>query len=698
MKYMAKEYSWLMQRQPNKEITNMRYMKLLYLLGLFLIINIVAFAQPQLSHPYKVYQSADGRLYVQKSQPVYIYLSTQPDGQGQMHQLQSDSTKKYTNPMYLDTEGYNSFRSPSAVDPKTKQIHYPLTDVVFEVYSDSRAPRTQLKYDVPKKYFDGKKLFIGKGLSVELRSVDAHSGVEQVLVSIDSAGYSKYENSIEFTMEKKYDLNFYAVDNVGNVAKVKHQVFYVDLSSPSTELVFDGQQHENIISGKTLIKLVPTDFVSGVSKTYYSIDGKKKMRYSYPLKSAYLAEGEHSISYYSVDKVGNLEETKEYSFYVDKTPPLLVDEILGNSFVINGKEYSSGRTKLKLTAVDNKAGVKEIKYSINNQEYLPYEKPFYLTSVSGSLSVISYAVDNVGNKSVANEKSTRNKAAYVDLTGPQLKYIFQGKFFKTRDTIFINKDTKIKLSAFDPESGLKSLTYSINEGKEIEYAEPFKIEEDGVKLLSVFGFDNVDNSNRSTFNIVVDNSGPAIFSRFSILPISKKEMGGKNVDVYSSHVVLFLSATDTKVAIDRIYYSINGAAEKVYTGILDGFKRGKEYNIKVKAYDKLGNVNEDEIMFITDNTGPQIFVRFSVPSFSSEEIDGKVIDTYPSHVSIFLSVTNAHVAYDKIYYSINGGTERIYQGIIDGFKSGSSVSMKIRAVDRLGNETDKIISFKVESE
>ncbi len=672
--------------------------KILYVLGFILTINLITNAQSQLKHPYKVYHSPEGKLFVQKSEPLYLYISTEPDGQGQMHQLQSDSTKKYANPMYLDTEGYNSFRSPSAVDPKTRQVHYPLTDVIFEVYSDSRAPRIQIKYDVFKKYFDGKNLFIGKGLSVELSSFDKHSGVEQVLVSIDSAGYSEYEKNLEFTLEKKYDLNYYAVDNVGNVSSVKHRVFNVDLSAPSTELVFDGQQYENIISGKTLIKLVSTDFVSGVSKTYYSIDGKKKMRYSYPLKSAYLTEGEHSISYYSVDKVGNTEESSEYIFYVDKTPPILVDEILGNSFVVSGKEYSSGRTKLKLVAVDNKSGVKEIKYSINNTGYILYEKPFYLTSVSGSLSIVSYAIDYVGNKSTANEKSTRNKAAYVDLTGPQLKYSFVGKYFKTRDTIFINKKTKIKLSAIDLESGVKSLSYSINDGKEAEYTEPFQIEEEGISLLSVFAFDNVDNSNRLAVNIVVDNTGPAVFSRFSILPISQKKMSGMNVDVYSSHVVLFLSATDTKVAIDRIYYTINDGAEKLYTGIVDGFKRGKEYTIKVKAYDKLGNVNKDEIMFVTDNTGPQIFARFSVPSLNSEEIDGQLIDAYPSHVSIFLSVTNAHVAYDKIYYSINGGEERVYQGIIDEFKAGANVKMDIRALDRLGNETNKSIVFKIEQE
>lgn len=673
----------------------MNYKHLAYSFLLTLIGSYTLVAQPQLLHKHKVYKSPEGELFMNKSQPLYLYISTEPGGKGEMHQLESDSTKAFVNPMYLDTEGYNSFRSPSAIDTATRQLHFPITDVVFEIYADSRPPRTKLKYDSKKKYYDGKKLFIGKGLSINFSSYDAQSGVEQILVSIDSAGYKESEGTLDLTLEKKYDINYYAVDNVGNAEKIKNQVFFVDLSAPETELVFDGEKDENNISGRTLIKFVASDFVSGVAKTYYSIDGKKEERYYNALRSSYLSEGEHTIEYYSIDNVGNIEDSKKYTFYIDKTPPILVDEILGNSFVVNGKEYSSGRTKLKLTAVDNKSGIKEIKYSINNEEYIAYEKPFYLTSVSGSLSVKSYAVDKVGNKSVANEKSTRNKAAYVDLTGPQLKYSFIGKYFKTRDTIFISQSTKIKLTALDYESGLKSLSYSVNDGKEESYKTPFMIPGEGKRILSIYGFDNVDNSNRTQANIVVDNTGPDVYSRFSVLPISHKEVNGKQVDVFSSHVVLFLSATDSKVAIDRIYYTINGGTKKMYTGFIDGFKRGKDYNIKINAYDKLGNVNEDSVLFATDNTGPQVFARFSVPSLSSEEIDGKMVDTYPSHVSIFLSVTNAHVAYDKIYYSINGGPERIYQGIIDGFKSEATINMKIRAIDRLGNETNKDIGFKI---
>ncbi|PKP08039.1 MAG: hypothetical protein CVU09_17475 [Bacteroidetes bacterium HGW-Bacteroidetes-4] len=654
------------------------------------------YAQQPLEHPYKIYRSADNKLYIQKSLPVYLFISTQPDAKSDLNRLDSDSTKQFVNPMYFDTEGYNTFRSPSAVDQETGQIYYPLTDVIFEVYADSRSPKTVLNYDSNQKYYNGKQLYVGK-VTLELTSTDAHAGIEQILVSIDSAGYKKYTEPFVFDKEKKYSLAYYAVDNVGNAENPQHLTFTVDISAPKTELVFDGDKYEQVISGRTKIKLEAADQISGVKNTFYKIDDGKYSLYNGTLHSAYLSEGEHSIAFYSVDYVENQEAEQVYTFYVDKTPPILVDEIMGNSFVVNGKEYSSGRTKLKLTAVDNKAGVKEIKYALNQGEYQTYEKPFYLTTVSGSLSALSYAVDYVGNKSVASEKSTKSKAAYVDLTGPELKYDFEGKMFKARDTLFVNRDTRIKLEAADSESGLKALSYSLDNGAEITYDSPFAIEAEGPHVLNIYGYDNVDNSNREVLYLVVDNKGPNVYSRFSILPVAKKEVKGQMVDVYSSHAVLFLSATDAKVAIDRIFYSLNGETEKMYTGIVDGFKLGKEYELVIRAVDKLGNINIDTLWFAIDNTGPQIFSRFSVEPVGKEQIESETIDVYPSHVALFISVTNAQVAYDKIYYSINNSKEQRYQGIIDNFKAGSMIKMKIRAIDRLGNETSQNIQFKIES-
>ena len=50
---------------------------------------------------------------------------------------------------------------------------------------------------------------------------------------------------------------------------------------------------------------------------------------------------------------------------------------MGNTYMVGGKEYSSGRSRLKVAAVDNKAGVKEVWFSINGAPFELYDKPVF---------------------------------------------------------------------------------------------------------------------------------------------------------------------------------------------------------------------------------------------------------------------------------------------------------------------------------
>ena len=58
---------------------------------------------------------------------------------------------------------------------------------------------------------------------------------------------------------------------------------------------------------------------SGVDRTYYSIDGGIWQEYTAPFL-IYL-DGEHSVSYYSVDIYGNTEDVKSVTFRIDLTMP-----------------------------------------------------------------------------------------------------------------------------------------------------------------------------------------------------------------------------------------------------------------------------------------------------------------------------------------------------------------------------------------
>jgi hypothetical protein len=379
--------------------------------------------------------------------------------------------------------------------------------------------------------------------------------------------------------------------------EVVYNHLVLDDENPATKLEVKNDLYNDILSARSSIELIASDDY-GIKAITYSIDGKEEKIYKSSIRAAYLSQGEHTLTYFSEDRLGNKENLKTYKFYVDKTPPTIVEEIIGKSFIANGREFSSGRSKLKLTTFDNKSGVKEIYYSINDEEYQLYDKPFYLDNSSGSLRIKTYAIDNVNNKSSAEEQNSSSSIPYIDLSGPALNHRFIGPSFVVKDTVFITKSTKISLRANDAESGLNRIEYRVNNGDRQNYTKPFSISEEGTHTVEFDGYDNVENTNFGSFSFKVDTTGPDIFTRFSI-PTNKQRIYSDSLklDVYPSHVVLFLSATDAEIGVDKISYSVDDGSLKPYVGHIDGFEPEKHYKVLIEASDKLGNKNIKIINF-----------------------------------------------------------------------------------------------------
>lgn len=559
---------------------------------------LIVYSQEQKNHTKKMYRSEDGKLYINKALPMYIWVSTSPDAGSEKIKLESEDSKAYTNPMYFDTDGYNTFRSPSKVDTVTKKMVYPEEDIIFEVYADADAPHVRISIDSTKLYKATDKTFCSGQSYINIITKDDFSGVEKVYYSVNGVAFSDYKDALSLAEEKEYTIKAYAVDNCGNASTTNERIFTIDKTAPVTKVEISEDQSESTVSGRSVIKLNADDNASGVRMVKYTIDGGVETLYKGGIYCKYLNEGDHTITYYGEDNVGNKEAVKSYTFYIDKTAPLIVDEFLGDTYIVNGQEYTSGRSKMKLTAMDNKAGVKEIYFSTNGVDYNLYTEPFYLPNNKGNQVLKYYAVDKVNNSNQnANISSGKQRISYMDLSGPVLKNTYIGKIFKNRDTVFINKDTKIKLIATDLESGLSKISYAINGKTEQTYNEPFSIDKEGVYNIQFSAFDNVMNSNKKDFYCIVDTKGPIVEHKFSIEPIEKK--AGKAV--YPAHTVVFLTAIDAQSGFDKFYYSINGGPLLLYTGFIKDLQRNSKYKIKVKAYDTLGNSSEEEFEFMTSD-------------------------------------------------------------------------------------------------
>lgn len=559
--------------------------------------SFVAIAQQVPSFEKKMYTATDGKLYVQKALPIYVMIGTDPNNKEASAVLKSEKTSNYSNPMYFDSEGMNTVRSPWCVDKTTKQMVYPKQDIIFEVYADSKAPNTRLNWGQANPMFKNDKYYVKQVFEVSLTATDALSGVQKIMVSLNGENYFDYVSAIKLDEEKEYSIKYFAVDNVGNVEEVKTVIVVIDKSSPKTSLDIKGNYSENVVGANTLLVLSVSETSSGVARFSLKLDDGPEKNYVNPINTNLLSQGEHKITYYAEDNVSNVEEPHTFEFYIDKTPPTIMQEVIGKSFMVNGREFSSGRSQLKLTTLDNKAGVKEVYYSINNNEYKLYEKPVLLNATSGNMEIKTYAVDNVNNRSQESGESETTQIPYIDLSGPTLDYSFSGPFFTSTDTIYVSSKTRIMLKAKDAEAGVSKIQFNIDNKDQTEFSSPFSIESEGLHTIVYTGYDNVDNSNTETFFVVVDNSGPDIFSCFSTS--SKGKLNDKNLVVYPSHVGLFISAKDNVSGYEKMFYSINGSKEKPFTGYLSNFIRST--SLIVKAYDKLGNESSTEIDFAVKN-------------------------------------------------------------------------------------------------
>jgi len=380
---------------------------------------------------------------------------------------------------------------------------------------------------------------------------------------------------------------------VGNAEEVQKEQIIIDQNPPQSNIEIKGDKHEQIISARSQI-IINSEDKTGIETIYYQINNQKEKKFTYPLLGKWFSQGEHQIHYYATDHVGNKEKKKTFSFYVDKTAPTIVDEIIGNSYIANGKEFSSGRSRLKLTAFDNKAGIKEMYYSINNGEFKKYTNPVVLNNTDGNLSIRTYGIDHVNNRTETSQSTSSSGVPYIDMTGPTLTISYNGPDFKSTGKTYINPSTKIVLKGTDSEAGLNRIEYAVNNNTFSAYIEPFSIKEKGPHEIKIRGFDNVDNSNQKNVKIFVDNEGPEIDYSFSTPPQEEKSSG---INTYPHHVVLFLSAMDQSSGFENMYYSINGTPFKTYKDNIRYFKKNKQHQVDVKAIDKLGNSSKKAIEF-----------------------------------------------------------------------------------------------------
>ncbi len=565
------------------------------ILCLFSSFSLIKMEAQEIKYAEKEYIAEDGTIYWNKNLPVYLSISPYPDAQG--HLLKS-TNPEHSNPIYLDTEGPNFIRTRYAVDRNTKKIASPLVEVVMPIIADGSGPVSAISFLNTERHRSGGVQYFGPNLSISITSSDQLSGLEILNYSLDNSDLQSVISEISVSTEGEHTLTYYGVDRVGNKEEDRVSTFIVDLTPPSVTHNINGFADQNVIASTSKIYFTATDELSGLAQIYYRFDDEEFKPYNgNDVRFSYLDDGDHTLEYYAVDNVDNETGRFRYELYFDKTAPLTASDILGDRFVVDDKIYFSGRTKMKLTAVDNKIGVKEILYSIDQEDFKVYDQPFYLPSIPGEHRIRYYSVDRLSNQPSGSESYKHNiSLVYLDLTGPRITHRIRGPFFEAAGVQYISPKTEIIVQGRDGESGLQYLTTSIDDAAaETVYDQPITISTSGQHEIEMFGYDNVNNRNLGKTTVFVDAAPPSIYENFSTAAVSTQD----GLQVYPPYVNIFLAATDEIVGNDKIYYSINGSKERLYTRPIGNLRKGTDYTLSIRAIDMVGNESSKEVKFKT---------------------------------------------------------------------------------------------------
>ncbi|TRX72504.1 hypothetical protein [Carboxylicivirga sp. M1479] len=577
-------------------------MKRLNVLAITLLTMVcAATSQNQPEHKAKMYRNSEGQLYANKNQPMYLFLSNDKAGNGSSEALDEGGAKAF----YFDTEGKNTIRTPSKVDPNTKQLVLPVQDVVFDVFADGLAPSSQAIFKESTPYQKEGRTYYNGQVLVELKSKDKTSGVDKLFYSINGEDYMVYNNAVGNHQEGDYTLTFYAVDNVGNVEAISEKHYTVDQTAPSVSWRLLGDVSGKRVSARSSIELLAADALSGVKSIEYQINNEAPRLYTKPISLSNIEGGSYEFKFWASDFVQNRSEDNSamdggasvFSFVLDNVAPEVYSQILHDQYV--GKyTYVSERSLCQLDAKDGDMVLDKITFGKNKLELdQTYNDPFSFENTKGYQVLYYQSHDFVNNKS---EK--KKIAVYMDNENPMTGISYEGDQFFTRDTLFINKNTSIKLFAEDADAGVKGTFYKVDdlafkEGNEL------KLNEHGLHTIQFYSTDNVNNQEQAlSSDVYVDNVGPEVYVNFSIKAIGSEMIDGEEVKVYPPFVKMYIGATDRHCGTDKILYSVNGSAKKNYISAgspadSELFKKEQVYEVNVEAIDKLNNSGNKTIRF-----------------------------------------------------------------------------------------------------
>lgn len=201
-----------------------------------------------------------------------------------------------------------------------------------------------------------------------------------------------------------------AVDGYGNWSPPSHLKVRIDVTSPVTL-----DDAASLYPGDATITLAPSDAHAGVALTRWTLDGTPGTGTTVSAS----ADGTHTLSYASVDAVGNAEATKTVQFVIDRVLPAVVG-LESSTHPVAASWYTATAASFSWEASSN-VGVAGYSYELSADPACVPDEVVDTSSPSASVSVPGEGVwyfcvraeDVLGRWG-----GTQRRTVRVDLTPP----------------------------------------------------------------------------------------------------------------------------------------------------------------------------------------------------------------------------------------------------------------------------------------
>jgi hypothetical protein len=440
-------------------------------------------------------------------------------------------------------------------------------------------------------------------------------------------------------------------DRTGNSATAIVDHIKIDRTPPSTSADVPAPLESGWYAGDVLVTLNTAPDLSGVDKTYYSVDGGATQEYTAPFTHG--LKGSHTISFWSVDKAGNVEDKDAdghvLTLKIDGVPP----QVSGSRVPpANAFGWNNAPVSVLFECSDAESGIAGC------------SDPVDLVNEGAGQSVKGIALDNAGNSSEATVDGIN-----IDLTSPSLVGM------PTTDANaagWYRDDVTIQWNAADGLSGINPSTQPANslvsgEGSNLG-AGPVSVEDKAGNSTSA-----------SVSGIKIDRTAPVLSGAPTTSP--------NGYGWYSGDVIVGFACSDNLSGVascpsDKLV-SGNGANLSVTSD------PATDYAGNSSAGKTVGGIN-------IDGLGPQ-----TLADNQCTKTNGWC--TGATATVVLTSTDQAGLSGVKeIHYSVNGGAEQIAAGAsrsisvpLDG--SGEA-TVTFFAIDKAGNaEPQNAVSLKYDN-